>query len=71
MTVMTENLSGLDLTECQMFLSYIPDDLITMNSGLRTLQFQDLQPNPSNPLGEAIGDLVPFDAASFTEGLLG
>ena len=49
------NLSGLDLTECQMFLSFIPDDLITMNEGLRTLQFQDLQPNPSNPLGEAIG----------------
>ena len=49
------NLSGLNLTECQMFLSYIPDDLITMNAGLRTLQFQDLQPNPSNPLGEAIG----------------
>ena len=49
------NLSGLNLTECQMFLSSIPDDLITMNAGLRTLQFQDLQPNPSNPLGEAIG----------------
>ena len=25
------NLSGLNLAECQMFLSYIPDDLITMN----------------------------------------
>lgn len=49
------NLSGLNLTECQMFLSSIPDELITMNAGLRTLQFQDLQPNPSNPLGEAIG----------------
>ncbi|HEU6444618.1 MAG TPA: hypothetical protein VFL61_06125 [Gaiellaceae bacterium] len=49
------NLSGPNLTECQLFLSFIPDDLITMNAGLRTLQFQDLQPNPSNPLGEAIG----------------
>ena len=49
------NLTGLNLTECQMFLSYIPDNLVTMNAGLRTLQFQDLQPNPSNPLGEAIG----------------
>jgi hypothetical protein len=49
------NLSGLNLAECQMFLSSIPDDLITMNAGLRTLQFQDLQPNPSNPLKEAIG----------------
>ena len=49
------NLSGLNLAECQMFLSFIPDDLVNMNAGLRTLQFQDLQPNPSNPLGEAIG----------------
>jgi hypothetical protein len=49
------NLSGLDLTECQMFLSYIPTDLRPMNAGLRTLQFQDFQPNPSNPLREGIG----------------
>ena len=49
------NLSGVDLTECQLVLSHIPDDLVNMNAGLRTLQFQDLQPNPSNPLREAIG----------------
>ena len=49
------NLSGVDLIDCRLWLSYIPDNLITMNAGLRTLQFQDLQPNPSNPLGEAIG----------------
>jgi hypothetical protein len=49
------NLSGLNLTECQLFLSSIPDDLINMNAGLRTLQFQDLQPNPSDPLRDAIG----------------
>ncbi|HEU4942286.1 MAG TPA: hypothetical protein VFT18_03415 [Gaiellaceae bacterium] len=49
------NLSGLDLTECQMFLSSIPTDLVPMNVGLRTVQFQDLTPNPSDPLGEVIG----------------
>lgn len=49
------NLSGVDLTDCRLWLSFIPDDLITMNSGLRTLQFQDLQPNPSNPLRDVIG----------------
>ncbi|HEY7706905.1 MAG TPA: hypothetical protein VH968_07045 [Gaiellaceae bacterium] len=49
------NLSGLDLSECQMFLSFIPDNLITMNEGLRTLQFQDLSPDPSDPLRTVIG----------------
>ncbi|HET9324264.1 MAG TPA: hypothetical protein VFO03_10315 [Gaiellaceae bacterium] len=49
------NLSGLDLTECRMFLSSIPDDLVPLNAGLRTLQFQDLSPSPTNPLGDVIG----------------
>ena len=49
------NLSGVDLTDCRLWLSYIPDDLVNMNSGLRTLQFQDLSPNPGNPLRDVIG----------------
>jgi hypothetical protein len=49
------NLSGVDLVDCRMWLSYIPTDLITMNAGLRTLQFQDLTPNPNNPLRDVIG----------------
>jgi hypothetical protein len=49
------NLSGVDLADCRMWLSHIPTDLITMNRGLRTLQFQDLTPNPRNPLGDVIG----------------
>ena len=36
------NLSGVDLVDCRMWLSHIPTDLLTMNRGLRTLQFQDL-----------------------------
>jgi hypothetical protein len=49
------NLSGVDLTDCRLWLSYIPDNLITMNAGLRTLQFQDLSVNPNDPLGDVIG----------------
>jgi hypothetical protein len=49
------NLSGVDLADCRMWLSHIPTDLITMNRGLRTLQFQDLTPNPRDPLGDVIG----------------
>ena len=48
------NLSGVDLKDCRDWLSVIPsgshDEL-----GLRTLQFQDLTPNPNNPLRDAIG----------------
>jgi hypothetical protein len=49
------NLSGVNLTDCRLWLSSIPTDLVTINEGLRTLQFQDLQPNPNNPLRDAIG----------------
>ncbi len=51
----SRNLSGVDLVDCRMWLSHIPTDLITMNSGLRTLQFQDLTPNPNDPLRDVIG----------------
>jgi hypothetical protein len=48
-------LTGVDLQDCQDWLSSVPERLITMNSGLRTLQFQDLSVNPNDPLGDAIG----------------
>ena len=49
------NLSGVDLKDCRDWLSSIPQRLSTMNAGLRTLQFQDLTPNPNNPLRDVIG----------------
>jgi hypothetical protein len=49
------NLSGVDLKDCRDWLSSIPQRLTTINSGLRTLQFQDLTPNPNNPLRDVIG----------------
>jgi len=49
------NLSGVDLQDCRAWLADIPQRLFTLNDGLRTLQFQDLTPNPNNPLGDVIG----------------
>jgi hypothetical protein len=49
------NLSGVNLTDCRLWLSSIPTDLVTINEGLRTLQFQDLSPNPNDPLRDVIG----------------
>jgi hypothetical protein len=51
----SRNLSGVDLKDCRDWLSDIPRRIFTMNEGLRTLQFQDLTPNPNNPLGDVIG----------------
>jgi hypothetical protein len=62
------NLSGVDLTDCRLWLSFIPDDLITLNDGLRTLQFQDLTPNPSNPLRDVIGGTQDNGTLGFTGG---
>ena len=48
-------LTGVDLKDCQDWLSNVPERLITMNAGLRTLQFQDLSVNPNDPLHDVIG----------------
>jgi hypothetical protein len=60
------NLSGVDLVDCRLWLSHIPTDLITMNDGLRTLQFQDLTPNPNNPLRDVIGGTQDNGSMGFT-----
>jgi hypothetical protein len=62
----SRNLSGVNLVDCRLWLSQVPDNLITMNAGLRTLQFQDLQPNPSNPLRDAIGGTQDNGTLGFT-----
>jgi hypothetical protein len=48
-------LTGVDLVDCQRWLSNVPERIMTMNAGLRTLQFQDLTPNPNDPLHDVIG----------------
>jgi hypothetical protein len=41
-------ISGAALTDCQLWLSKVPVQLINMNAGLQTLQFQSLTINPTN-----------------------
>jgi hypothetical protein len=41
-------LSGSDLTRCKQLLSKVPRQLIVMNKGLNTLQFQSLSINPND-----------------------
>jgi hypothetical protein len=51
----SRGISGTDLTDCQMWLSKVPTTILTMNSGLGTLQFQSLSLNPQNPRGDIMG----------------
>jgi hypothetical protein len=62
------NLSGVDLKDCRDWLADIPQRLFTMNAGLRTLQFQDLTPNPTNPLGDVIGGTQDNGTLNFVSG---
>ena len=48
-------LTGDALTTCQRLLSAVPTKNLSLNSGLVTLQFQNLSINPNNPLGELQG----------------
>ena len=47
--------SAAVLTTCKRLLSAVPTAIFSLNSGLRTLQFQSLSINPQNPLGELQG----------------
>lgn len=48
-------LGGQALTNCEQWLSMIPNKLITMNKGLGTLQFQGLSVDPHNPAKSVLG----------------
>ena len=48
-------LNASDLATCQTFLSMIPDQTVTLNRGLATLQFQSLSVDPAKPLNRLMG----------------
>jgi hypothetical protein len=48
-------LTGADLINCQLWLSVIPNEIIVLNAGLATLQFQGIAFDPHNPRGSLIG----------------
>ena len=49
------NLSGADLTDCQGWLAAIPTRIVPINQGLQTLQFQDVEFDPSRPDANILG----------------
>jgi hypothetical protein len=48
-------ISGADLIDCQAWLKAVPNRLISLNAGLRTLQFESVSFNPQDPLNDLIG----------------
>ena len=48
-------LTGADLTDCQIWLAAIPTRITAVNQGLETLQYQDVEFNPSRPDTEFLG----------------
>jgi hypothetical protein len=58
-------LSGSDLAFCQAALTSTPKEIVSMNDGLSTLQFQSLSVNPNNP-NELLGGTQDNGTWSFT-----
>jgi len=48
-------ISGSDLIDCQAWLAAIPTQIISLNRGLATLQFQSLSINVQDPLNDIMG----------------
>jgi hypothetical protein len=51
----TRGLTGAHLADCQAWLKAIPVQILTLNDGLRTLQFQSVSFNPNDPRNDLIG----------------
>ena len=51
----SRGLSGTDLANCQSWLSSVPTEILSLNDGLATLQFQSVTINPQHPLNDVIG----------------
>lgn len=48
-------ISGADLANCLLWLKAVPVEIISMNAGLSTLQFQSVSINPLDPRRDLIG----------------
>ena len=49
------NLTGADLANCQLWLSAVPREIIPLNDGLATLQYQGVSFDPRDPRGSLLG----------------
>jgi PKD domain len=54
-TATPTSLASADLTDCQQWLSAVPNSITPLNGGLRDLQFQSLSYNPKNQTGDLLG----------------
>jgi hypothetical protein len=61
-------LTGADLADCLQWLSYVPTEIVSLNDGLRTMQFQSLSVNPANPTGDLLGGTQDNGTWAFTAG---
>ncbi len=59
-------LTGDDLVDCERFLSAVPQRLLSLNDGLRTIQFQSLSVNERDPLGDLLGGTQDNGTWAFT-----
>jgi hypothetical protein len=62
----SRDLTGTDLTNCKAWLSQVPNRLVTMNAGLRTLQFESVSVDPNNPLSDLLGGTQDNATEAFT-----
>ena len=51
----SRGIAGADLANCKLWLKAIPVEIISMNAGLPTLQFQSVSLNPQDPRRDLIG----------------
>ncbi len=51
----SRGLTGANLTQCRDWLKAVPTQILSLNDGLATLQFQGLAVNPNNPLNDLLG----------------
>ena len=51
----SRGISGTDLANCLLWLKAIPVEIVSMNAGLPTLQFQSVSLNPQDPRRDLIG----------------
>lgn len=62
----SRGISGTDLADCQAWLGKVPSQLVTLNSGLNTLQFQNLFADRNNPLTRAFGGTQDNGTLAYT-----
>ena len=62
----SRGLAGADLVDCQSWLKAVPTQILSLNAGMATIQFQSLTLNPQHPKTDLIGGSQDNGTWSFT-----